>query len=77
VQFERKMRSCLLKEGENTDLAVGVIVLVIILCPLSSLKVLYYAITANTIARAIAHRAKWCKIIGSSKNSHYLFCIKI
>lgn len=49
----------MLKEEENTGLAVSVIVLVIIMCPLSSLKVLYYAtITANGIVGAIVRRAK-------------------
>lgn len=63
----------MLKEGENTGLAVRVIVLVIIACPLSSLKVLYYAIIANSIVGAIVHRAKWCKIIGCPKNMQDLF----
>lgn len=59
VLFERRMRSCLLNKGENIGLAVSVIVLVIILCQLSSLKVLYYAMTtADRTVGVIAHRAK-------------------
>lgn len=49
----------MLKEGENTGLTVSVIVLVIIVCPLSSLKGLYYAmITDNSIVGAIVHKVK-------------------
>lgn len=59
----------MLKKGESISLAVSVLVLVIILCPLSSLKVLYYAMTtANRTVGVTARRAKWCKIIRCSKN---------
>lgn len=55
--FERRMQSYLLTEGENTGLAVSVIVLVIVTCPLSSLKVLYYAmITPKSIVGGVVHK---------------------
>lgn len=68
------MRSCLLKEGENAGLAMSGIVLIIIVCPLSSLKIQYYTtITGNNIVGAIVRGAKCCKISGCFKNMQYLF----
>lgn len=66
----------MLKEGENAGLAVSGIVLIIIVCPLSSLKIQYYTTITGTILLGLLYVGlSVVKLVDSLKicNTYFFF----